>query len=485
MERHDIVANVFVEQPQTASDLVNENDEKPQFVKLQRIFRHGSFILLILLLTLQYVLLIFSPWRKNFQSDEQYYVGRAMTFLATGSASDTGGLQFRPAGYSIAIAAFNFFDWTPDRIRYRTATTQFALMSSVMLALFLIAASILKSSRSLYASAFLMGIQPWTFASTKILYPDSLTASLFSIGLVCLFGFLKVQNRKTQLLFFFASIVALSLTVTLRAEMAVLVVTFLVIALSLKYFRKIALIVIIVSLAAIAFVAFEAHEQLLTSGKFGKFGILKKGAYEWVGTWFATERSGFKHFLYGDLDLFKFQRLPSYAFDDDTERAEVRGAIELIERSKKYTPDSDVTFRALAQKRKSEHLWMNHILPYTWASLSMWININTNEQLWESLLDRKYLFRMMVVSFALLKVIVFSLAIVSAFRLFQRIRGRQSRWYDDLTMLMLVCIISRTLLMGEFLGYIHRYVLPAWPAMIWCAVSAFFHPTKQTPSAAV
>jgi len=440
-----------------------------------------SSVFLLFLLTMQFLIFAFSPWPTKYQADENYYVTKALSLITHGEtpkAKGPGDLRpWRPAGYPQFIALCCLGDSHYKSIKYRCASMQFLLISLVLVCFHIFACFALGPSHQLYVIAFLTGIQPWTFSYSRLLYPDSLTASLLTLGLLGLFAFIRAGKSKTILVYFSLSILLLATTITLRAEMIVLIPVFVLISVSIKYLKRIALVRISIAcgLIFVAVAGLYAGYRLFSTGSvqmFGRFSIHKRGALNWVGTWFATERSGFKRFLYGPLNRSKFEMLPEHAFLDDFERSEIRRACELSGQRRVYDREVDKIFQNVADKRKREHFFINSVLTRTWAFLHLWVNPDVNEQLLRLVPRESIFFIILVLGFAILKFVVYVLATLSFFQILRHSREGTLSWYHTLTILMIVCVFARTLLMGGFLGWIHRYALPAWPAMLWCAISA-------------
>ncbi|MCI0602350.1 hypothetical protein L0156_05000 [bacterium] len=429
----------------------------------------GPLVLLLLLLTVQCFVVIFSTWPPKFQGDETYYVTKA---FYKPLISDS----HRPQGYQLFIALCNLANDRAGNVRYRCAVVQLLLAIGVILFFYRIASRALGSSPRLYFVAFLLGIQPWVFDSTRRLYPDSLTASLLTFGLLGLFAFIRAAKPGSAFGFFFLSTLLLCATILLRPEMIVLTPVFLFVALVLKWRERVPLwIAMTLSLLFVASAGFLSGYHLILKGKvgvFGKFSLTKPGALNWVQTWFATERMGFKNFLNGPyMNRSKFDHLPDRAFSDEYERSEIRRACELSEQRRKYDQDVDDIFRKVAEKRKQEHFFRHSLLAKIWAMAQIWLNLVASEQWFRLVPHNGFLFLLMVLFFFSLKLLVFSLAALSVLQVFRYQREKKLRWYHTLTILMILCVVIRTLLMGGMIGYLHRYAIPAWPAMLWCAVS--------------
>ncbi len=438
-------------------------------------------LLLLSLLAVQCLVFIFSVWPPKLQGDEKYYVQSASQFLEGGNSESSQSLQkhkWRTRAYPLFIALCNTANETSGNLRYRCALVQLVLAICGILCLYYVASLILGSSPRLYLIAFLLGIQPWSLDLSRKLYPDSLTASLLTMGLLGLFAFIRAGKTISACCLFILSAVLLSATVFLRPEMIVIVPVFVLIAFHFKLLKKtIPLsVTIICSVLLVASAGLLSGDRLNSKeeiGVFGKYSLEKPGALSWVQTWFATERTAIKNFLDGRfLNRVKFELLPDRAFADEQERTEIRKACELSEQRTKYDEDVDRIFREVAEKRKREHFFRHSVATRIWGMAHLWLNLEASEQWFQLLPKDSFLFVALVLCFVSLKLMVFALAVLSVLQIFRYRRNGELRWYHSLTILMILCVVARTLLMGGMIGYLHRYTLAAWPAMLWCAVSA-------------
>ena len=440
---------------------------------------YGSLSVLLLLLIGQWALFWYTPWPEKVQGDERIYLEKASSTLTTEESPPSKG-SYHPPGYPFLIALCNFFDSNFEPAKHRVAFFQFLMICATLLCFQYLATKAIQSSRRLYTISFLLGIQPWTFAYTRFLYPDSIAASVSTFGLLLLS--FSITSEKRASILFFLSLGVLALTTLFRIEMFLLIPLFLMTAAWLKYWKLTPLKFPSVMIILLAVLGIFANFYLTTEGKIGDFRIAKSGAYRWVGTWFATERTGFKRFLYGPITTAEVDALPGYAFSDETERKEIRRAAELLESKQRQSSVVNKIFHDVASKRISENPILHYLLPKIWAVLHIWVNFDLNEQIW-TMRQNKYFFAAMVLGFAFLKFAIFLMAGYSAYVVFQRKRKNQLQWYDYVTILMFVYVVGRTLLMGGTIGWIHRYAVPAWPAMMWCAISALFDRRTAIPVA--
>ena len=379
--------------------------------------------------------------------------------------------NWRPRGYSLFIAICNVGNDSYNDVRYRCASVQMFLGVLVILCFYGLASVALGASKRLYFIAFLLGAQPWTLAHTRSMYPDSLTASLVTFGLLALFGFIRAQKRNTQLFFLGFSVLLFLACILLRTEMLVLVSVIFCVGLAFKLRERIPLkFAVTIAIVVVGCAGYYVGKSLLSKGKFGvsaKYKLSKGGEFLWVKSWFATEESGFDNLM--NIPAWKpsiFQQLPNHAFSNESERNEIRKAFEICDKSQKYDKRADRIFRTVARKRFEANYFRNAILTKLWSVIHMWVNLETTEQ-WIPP-GKRVPSNLIRYSFFMFKLTIFFLTALSAI---QVLRSPESPWYHALTILMIVFVVDRTLLMGGMIGYLHRYVVVAWPAMLWCAVS--------------
>jgi len=450
-----------------------------------------SFSLLIVLIFGQFI--IFSKEAVNrphhFFGDEPYYVSKALYLIQHGilpKADDKqaalgesweGMSDFRPPGYPVFIALCNSFKFNIEHIRWRTSIIQFALMALVLVILYLIAFFALKGSKWLYLVAVILGFQPWAFEYVSSLYPDSLCASLTTISLIPLYMFIKTRKGILETIYILASSLLLCLTFMLRPEMIVLAPAIAIAALVIKSTRNCRVLkyVLFSGLIFLCFFSVQVGYRYYLTGKaelIPKYSYSNKGMVSWTGTWFNTEKNGME--IFGWLSAeHKMEKLPPYAFGDDYEKEEITKALSLKSVSG-YTEEVDNIFQKIADKRIKDNPFFNCVLTRMWSTANLWLNLETNVQLLNALSSMPVLIRKIILAgFLLLKIFVYFLALVSFFLLIKALRAKTLHDYHYLTMLAMTNILLITI----FIGFIfaeceHRYVLKAWPSMLWCAISA-------------
>ena len=145
-----------------------------------------------------------------------------------------------------------------------------------------------------------------------------------------------------------------------------------------------------------------------------------------------------------------------------------------LSRDEGYSAQVDNVFDSIASKRIKDNFLFNYVLTRAWRTTQLWLNIHTNNQLLTFLSPIPRIIRRPILGgFLLLKIFIYALFIFSLIDLAGKIQRHDLIWHDYLTIFAAFAVISRTVLIGVLLGLgEHRYVLMAWPAMLWCAVSA-------------
>jgi len=458
-----------------------------------------SSLLLSVCLVGQFLLFSRSPFSEAYGGDEPQYVQMATHFIKYGNLPKATVLEKdvlegkvmgtpkpRLFGYPFFIAFCNMYRFQPEHIRIRCALVQFFLIVIVLGILFAFACVFLGNTFWLYLIAMALGLQPWAFEYARSLYPDSVTASFTSLGLIGLFLFLIAKKGMAEWASFFIATLFLCLTFLFRPEMIVLVFLVMVFAAVSKVLKskswKYAPCFIAVFLI---FFSFNVAYRYYFSGKvqihslYKIYQIERKGQMLWLNTWFSSEKifqrliEDAPHNHYENVYDNFYHKLPSYAFGDTYEKEQIGRAFEILESKKKHTLETHQIFKVIAEKRIKENFSVNFLLTGFWRAAHLWINLETNSQLLNYLSTiSKPIRRPILGGFLLLKLFIYFLAIFSVFALIKRMRRGELRTYDYMTLVMVVFIVLRTILIGPILGFVnHRYVLVAWPAMLWCVIT--------------
>ena len=431
-----------------------------------------SFLILFFLLTIQFAIFSAPPWPTSPKADEKYFVSKAS------AAADSQQYRWRPAGYATYLACCSRIVGFWEAARLPCTVIQFSLMALVLVLLHWLACRALPGSYWLCAVALVLGIQPWCFEDSRTMIPDSLTASITTIGIVGLFAYIQRSQKKVDSSLLVASAI-LCLAAWLRAEMIVIVPILIAAAILLKRLnepvsaRHLFYLLLISSMFLMAAIFIRANfvrKLALTSQ--GSLGLA--GVSSWTKTWFSTEKTAYSNFLHGKKFLNADVRdFPDHAFADDAERNKIARAFQLLKTKKEYDLEVDRIFRGVAEKRSNENFLINRIFTKVWRTLQIWLYVDTNNRLLLVSGPSIRIFSSLILTgLYILKITLFLLAGYSFYQVVRNLTNGTLGWHHRLTALMLLCVITRTLLMGTVLDWtIHRYALVAWPAMLWCAIS--------------
>jgi hypothetical protein len=448
---------------------------------------HLSWVLLALLLGAQSFLVFCGEWPVGLGGDEPGYVQKAVSFIETGrfpaarpdlrlieDGELLGWGDWQPYGYPLFVAAANAFRFDASRIRLRTTFVQFALASAVLLVLHGLVIAAWPESIPRFACACILGAQPWSYEYVRSVVPDSATASTTTAGLIALGAFVS-WNGPRSIAALFAGSLLLSSAFLLRPEVIVLAPILVGVAILVRGANSRAIArfaawgaapFAIIFLTQIAYRwSYAGRPQV-----FGRFVSPDRAAYDWVHTWFGTEHEMYD-FVYGlPSGQSRVDRLPERAFASDGERRRITYASDLVA-LRGHSWESEAIFREVADRRIQTSWLLNCAAPRVWRTLHLWLNLETNEQLLRFLGQYAPRVRRPLLGAVLaFKAAILSLGLLSAPILFRRRAAGQPRWVDRVTFLMIIYVLLRTALIGVVLGYgVHRYMLTAWPSMLWSA----------------
>lgn len=411
-------------------------------------------------------------------ADENYYVDKARYIhdhhrlapadprsLAVEDGRAWGNSDWRPQGYPVLLAVFGagaFGD--TDALRLRAAIVQFLSIAALLVALYLTVRNALTPVMR-YGAAVLIALPPWTFNVVNDFGPDPFTLALAGFSTLAFASYVR-EGRRLLL----ASI-AISFTLLLRPEMIVMPPLMIAAALLLRSrTAKVrgADLIAAVSPFVIA-IALQVGYRTWFSGRVGLFGghhVYNRGIQDWINTWWGSEKDGID-FAFAVSDA-RSASLPARASNDALERRHIEGRVALVVARGRYTAEDDAFFAELARKRERERPLMMLALR-VWHTVHMWLNIETNTPLLETLADvPRGVRRPMLGGFVVLRVIALVLACIAAWQAIKRIRFPEP--LDALVLLALTYALSRSLLMGLILNWTqHRYVDSAWPLVLACA----------------
>jgi hypothetical protein len=443
-----------------------------------------ALVLLVSLLAAHLVLTV-AHHHHPLVTDEFYWVRNARhlvehcrfpaldpTALAAEKGQAWAASDWRPQGFTVflAVCSLGDFDAPDTTLRLRVTVVQFLLLASILLWLYRLA---VRGGFSPWVSAVILGASPWTFEFVNDLGADSLNAFVASLALLLLWRWVAAAHRTTDRLFWAAF--TASLPLLLRPEMIVLAPVMVGLAILLRWpprGRDLAAAAIAFTIVAGVQVAY----RLSVAGEIGIYGgrqqIVNRGAFHWAETWPGTEKEGYD-FVYL-LTEGRVLSLPDRAFADADEKKRVQQILDRVRATGRYTSEDDAAFERLASERKRR-------FPILVASLRLWHvahlwlnNENPNPILVALTPVPRVVRRPIYGALLLLRVVIYSLAIIATARALARFNRGEADAFDRLTLLMAGLIVARSVLVGGIFNWkVHRYVLTAWPAMLWCACAAF------------
>ncbi len=448
----------------------------------------GPFLLLLSLLLAHFVVVL-SHYEHPLVTDEHYYVAKGRHIAEHGRFAPAephavaveegrayGTSDWRPPGYPLFLAAISLgdFDHPAKGLRLRATVVQFLGVAATLIALFAITLRSGVRGAWRYLAAVLIATPPWTFAFVNDLGPDALTVPIVGASLLLVWVYVTAREPRAWPLLA-ATLVAGS-ALFFRPEMIVTAPFLVAVAFALQWLRRRVRIVhfAAASLLWCALVGAQAAYHTWHTGIPGIFGglhIVNAGAFEWVKTWPGTEKEAYD-FVYAITEA-RPASLPDRAFDDERERAEVLAIVARIQARGRYLQEDDAFFARLAAERRRAHPVRTQLLR-GWHAVNMWFNIENNSPLLTALAAvPREARRPFYGALVLLRLVIFMLAgaaVVRCVRAFAR--GRASA-YDLLFVLLLLYAVFRTLFVGAVLNWnVHRYLLSAWPPVLWCASAA-------------
>ncbi|HEY2828821.1 MAG TPA: hypothetical protein VGJ88_01795 [Thermoanaerobaculia bacterium] len=450
---------------------------------MRRRFADPGLALLLALLAAQCAIEL-AYYRHPLVTDEFYWVGKAQYIathhrlqpaaresIAAERGERWGTSDWRPQGFPLFVALVSGGDFTDPAgaLRLRLTLIMCIGMSVVLLTLYSIVAPFLPIGRRLAAAAIL-GAAPWPFEGINEIGTDALNTVITTAALLLLWHWC-VDRGHGALTLFVASLIA-AVPLLLRPEMIVMAPLLIAAALVVRRPSATELLAVVLAFGVIAGAQF-AYRLWFTGrpGFYGGLHIENQGAFDWTNTWPGTEKEGYD-FVYAVTEGRKAP-LPSRAFADEGERARVSAIVTRVTRSGRYTADDDTAFEQLARERKARAPVATFLLR-VWHTVHLWVNIENPSPLLDLLANVSRTTRRPILgALVLLRLLILTLAFLSMVRVFGSLRDRAIGNLSALTFLALSFIVSRSLLIGAVLNWkVHRYVLAAWPAMLWCAIAA-------------
>lgn len=443
---------------------------------MRRTSRYLPFCFLVAVLCLHFLLALRHHARPLI-TDEHYFVGKARYFAAHGSFPPAsareldivagrvwGTSDWRPQGYAVFLALVGPLD-DPATLRLRVTIVQFGLITALLVAFYLVAARGTNDLRRLWFAALLLALSPWPFEFANDIGPDTVNA--FLTGTALLLSWLWASSAHRGALWLFAATLVASITLLFRPEMIAMAP---VIAGTAILFRFSWGHVFTAALAFVLVVSVQIAYRTQFTGQPGLFGALRisnRGAFDWTRTWIGTEKEAYDY-VYAVTEG-RPATLPPRAFADASERATIDRAAQLA-RDHGYTESVDQLFANLAAKRRHDHpLLVAGVRALN--AIQLWIHLETNAPILQALTPvPRPIRRPILGALLLLKVAAVVLAVLATIRAIRRWHRGQGDALDALTILCATYILARTLFVGLVLDWrVHRYVLSAWPPLLWCA----------------
>src|ERR1051325_4065731 len=411
--------------------------------------------------------IVLTHYRHPLITDEFYYVAKARYIVerhrfmpidphaaAAEHGQEWGNSDWRPPGYALVVAALSLGDFSDPAgaLRFRVTLAQFLMVAAALLALYRAAVQAGVDGRARYAAAILLGLPPWTFGVVNEIGPDPENLALAAFALLAL-----GRNRIVLGTFL------LTLTLFFRPEMIVLPP--IIVGIALLPWRRPAFVRDAAAAAAVYLLLVGAQVGYRTAftgrpGVFGGLHIYNRGAFDWANAWLGSEKETYD-FVY-TIGEGRPARVPERAFDSAAERAAVERIVARIADRGRYTAEDDAAFEALARQKRREHP-LRVLLLRGWHAVHLWLNVETNNPLLGAMAGVPRPLRLPVWgALFLLRIAALGLAVIAL------VRRR-----DRLVLLMMSYAVARTVLIGLVLNWnVHRYVLSAWPPVLWCASMA-------------
>jgi hypothetical protein len=442
-----------------------------------------GFVLLVLLLIAQSAVEL-AYYRHPLITDEFYWVRKAQYIaahhrlepaapeaIAAERGTAWGTSDWRPPGYPMVIALVSGGDFSDPAgaLRLRLTLLMCVGISVVIVTLYFIAARLLDARRRLAAAAML-GLAPWPFEGINEIGTDTLNAIITTAAILLLWRW--CIDRRRGFVALFVAALAAAVPLLLRPEMIALAPIMIAAPMCVRRPTRQELAAACLAFAMVAGTLL-AYRTWFTGkpGFYGGLHIENRGAFDWANTWFGTEKEGYD-FVYAITEAHSMP-LPARAFADENERSRVNAIIARVTQRGRFTAADDAEFEKLARERTARNP-VRSLLLRLWHAVHDWVNIENPSPLLDLFANfSRSIRRPILGALVLLRLLILALAAVAAIRTYRAFRSRAVGEVAALTFLMVALIVSRTLLIGFVLNWkVHRYMLAAWPAMLWCAAAA-------------
>jgi hypothetical protein len=438
------------------------------------------------------LLTLCAPWPGAPRGDEPYYIEKAAHLRKTGRlprATATakavlehralGYSDVRPPGYPVALAALAWGKPDDRTLRWRCGLAQFGWAALALTAVYGLACVWLPDRLHRLAIAALFGLQPWTFDRVRSIAPDSLVTSFSTLALVGLCSYLLMRGALATAAMIVSTLI-LSATFLLRPEMIVLVPPLVGLAIVLRdqpWRRRWShALAAAACFAAVLSVQVGYRTYFIgRPGVFGDFVIPDRSVYDWVHTWFGTEHEmyDFVNDVSDGKGMGHLAVMPGRAFGDSWERKEIERGTALATAGGPSW-ESEAIFDRVARKRIHDNWLRSFALTRVWRTCHLWLNAETSEILLSAAASvPRNLRRPVLGGLLLLKVVCLTAFLWVAAVHAGRLRSGFAGSLEKATIVMAAFVVLRTVLIGLLFGFaVHRYILPAWPALLFCVAMA-------------
>lgn len=450
--------------------------------------RQRAFLLCSALLCIQFWLTVATDQPNKLVGDEPFYVGRAATFREQGLLIKAGAdhldtvagksigqtSDFRAPGYPILLAVAGI---TPDnhaQTRLRISLLQCGAMAVALLILLGRVLAERPAGGAALATAVVLSLQPWTFAYTRSLTPDSLAASLFLLGILLFLPSVDASPGGERRFRLVACGVLLGLSAFMRVELFLLAPLPLLAAALLKDRTPLA-VLRRVGLPLAVFLMFFGANGLLRwhfdGTVFPRFVTMVPGLTRWTGTWLNTEKERYNLIWGFAAAKASFDDLPTRAFGDDWERDAIQRAFMLRDAGGQYTREIDSLFLEVAERRARDRPFCQNLLPRIVNTGQLLVNLETNNALLSALKQVPATFRKPLLGGLFgVKLALVAMALASCVLFFKGQHWRTPGRAELLWVVSCTVVLARLLSIAVVLGKSEsRYALMTWPFVFWCA----------------
>jgi hypothetical protein len=457
-----------------------------------------AWTLFMALMAIKLALVLGMNPADEFHGDEPSYVHKARYFRLYGAFPVVENADeakqslvysdFRPPGYPVFVSVFVPFARSNAQLRQLVRLAQFWMDAATTALLLFVACKFHRAMSFHLASAFILGIQPWTSAYVTAIYPDTLTAFLTVAGILGLAWFGGTGDRTGRPLALLWGSTCLALTFLVRPEMIVIVPVLVLIAMSQALHRQpwqryvlyglLSAVPYLVSVGVNIAYRWQVARQLRI---YGEFIHATPGLDRWVQTWIGTqtlkEELQFGGLTRARMSPARFAQMPAHAFVNDDERSTLSELVRNVNERGHMTVEEDAVFMKIAQSRIDADPWTYYLWTRLYNTLHLWINMSnaTHYLRGFALLPREFS-RVLTGGFLILKIAILLGFVGGAAGLHARFKQMASTWHNNFLLLGTACVLVRTLMFGFFKNHAEfRYALVAWPFVLVVALYGLAH----------